>query len=642
MDYKGILTDKQRQEIIDILLKGGEEAVYLLENVNGIDINITDRYGRNALEYAATEQNVEIFQFLLDHGANVTSHNYGSYGKRREDILLFWATEKALEKIVKFLLERGAKATDEVVNNCGDNIMHLAVRSGNSSLVQHFLDLGISKRAVNKCDETALKIARKDANVEIVKLLTKGRATVDFKTSESSVSYQSGSFVIGNVTDEESLLHRACKAGSQIFVERFVTEGADVNAKNKEGYTALHLAIKKGNENIIKYLLERGANVHIKTADYGYNALHLAVKTWNTAIVELVLNYGAFIDGKSDCNESGTGRETALSIACSKQQINIVQLLLQRGANFFQNETNILERSSVKVVRLLLNSGINVDARNSEYGNTALMNHLDGYYGMDELWGAFQHYYFKNEGKNKIEQLLDHGANTENNEILDLALYGDYLEILLEYQSDIDSIKEESLRVNALDGRLAFDPNNVTSEDSHSRNRKLMIRHIVKRLSERLHVDERFLKRIEADQGFYDFKLKCQSEIDKMKDKKIPETSLSAYDVLICKDPSTLAAYSRNEKVLKAVSSIRCVIEYPVYASTLNHQLRRGKWRCLLLNSVQHFFSAITRVEGNQGLARLPKICEAMVFSHLSNKDLRILINVCNVPFKTEIGDVEI
>ena len=46
-----------------------------------------------------------------------------------------------------------------------------------------------------------------------------------------------------------------------------IKAGADVNAKNTYGWTALHQAAKKGKVNVIAALIKAGADVNAKTTD---------------------------------------------------------------------------------------------------------------------------------------------------------------------------------------------------------------------------------------------------------------------------------------------------------------------------------------------------------------------------------------
>ncbi len=77
-------------------------------------------------------------------------------------------------------------------------------------------------------------------------------------------------------------------------VQRLIEEGADVNAQDNQGHTALMYASGakfsqlKGNVNseVIQLLLEAGANVHISNA-WGRTALHFAVRRKLTETADL-------------------------------------------------------------------------------------------------------------------------------------------------------------------------------------------------------------------------------------------------------------------------------------------------------------------------------------------------------------------
>jgi len=78
---------------------------------------------------------------------------------------------------------------------------------------------------------------------------------------------------------------------NQVKVAKVLLErGADVNAREKDGGTALMCAAKDGNVKSVKFLLEHGADVHIKSND-GNTALDWA--TGNAQVIALLKQAGA-------------------------------------------------------------------------------------------------------------------------------------------------------------------------------------------------------------------------------------------------------------------------------------------------------------------------------------------------------------
>lgn len=70
--------------------------------------------------------------------------------------------------------------------------------------------------------------------------------------------------------------------------------GADVDARDRRGYSALHEASEcVGNEHVVRLLLTRGADVHARTTEVAREtALHLAAST-DPRIVQTLLEFGA-------------------------------------------------------------------------------------------------------------------------------------------------------------------------------------------------------------------------------------------------------------------------------------------------------------------------------------------------------------
>ena len=69
-------------------------------------------------------------------------------------------------------------------------------------------------------------------------------------------------------------------------------KGADINAKDKVGWTALHSASFKGHTEVVKVLLDKGADINAKGAD-GMMARDLAYNKGYTEIVKLIDGYAA-------------------------------------------------------------------------------------------------------------------------------------------------------------------------------------------------------------------------------------------------------------------------------------------------------------------------------------------------------------
>ena len=54
-------------------------------------------------------------------------------------------------------------------------------------------------------------------------------------------------------------LHKAAQFGYISIIQLLIENGADVNASNSEGETALHYAMKKNNAELEEYLRNQGA-----------------------------------------------------------------------------------------------------------------------------------------------------------------------------------------------------------------------------------------------------------------------------------------------------------------------------------------------------------------------------------------------
>ena len=73
------------------------------------------------------------------------------------------------------------------------------------------------------------------------------------------------------------LFVRASQSDCDEAIEHLILNGADVNAADAKGYSALHMAAEKSNEKVVKLLVTRGAKIGAVTKD-GVTVLQAAEK----------------------------------------------------------------------------------------------------------------------------------------------------------------------------------------------------------------------------------------------------------------------------------------------------------------------------------------------------------------------------
>ena len=168
---------------------------------------------------------------------------------------------------------------------------------------------------------------------------------------------------------ETTALYRAAQEGWFEIVHFLISQGADVNTKNRQGDPILFDVIENGDEKIARLLLEYEA----KSKSDGITALHIACSYPTRALVRLVLDYGAYIDAK---DPSG---QTPLYLATVGGFPSIVKLLLEEGARpniIISGRRTALYKSGDNdpsdVVKLLLRYGADPDLGYGRLGETKI------------------------------------------------------------------------------------------------------------------------------------------------------------------------------------------------------------------------------------------------------------------------------
>ena len=127
--------------------------------------------------------------------------------------------------------------------------------------------------------------------------------------------------------DGSTALHWAAHRNSQEVVQSLLDAGANVDASNELGATPLWLAASNGSEVLVEKLLSAGANPNVRLK-MGETPLMSASRAGNERTVALLLNAG----GDANAAEDERG-QTALMWAVAQSHTAVVALLLKNGAN---------------------------------------------------------------------------------------------------------------------------------------------------------------------------------------------------------------------------------------------------------------------------------------------------------------------
>lgn len=270
-------------------------------------------------------------------------------------------------------------------------LLHIAIDQRDESMVLVLLDYPVNLAAKNKDNLTALNAAAVKGLSGIVKVLLGRLGTANTQEKVSSLINASSAGHLGTV---EALLGSgiglegtsrieigvtaliaAARGGHVPVVKLLLQYGANIQAKESHGRSALHWAVMAGKQDAVAVLIQEHTRLRISVDirdNSGQPPLHWAARYGYEPIAEALIQNGAGV--KKRCQNGNT----SLTLASGYGQKGVVLVLLARGA-----DVNVADEQGMaslawaaknghyEVVKALLAKGAYID-RVDIYNQSAL------------------------------------------------------------------------------------------------------------------------------------------------------------------------------------------------------------------------------------------------------------------------------
>ncbi|XP_043568265.1 ankyrin-3 isoform X3 [Chiloscyllium plagiosum] len=373
----------------------------------GVDINICNQNGLNALHLASKEGHIGVVSELIQLGANVDA------ATKKGNTALHIASLAGQAEVVHVLVTNGANINAQSQN--GFTPLYMAAQENHLEVVKFLLDNGASQSIATEDGFTPLAVALQQGHDQVVSLLlendTKGKVRLPAlhiaarkdDTKAAALLLQNDhnadveSKMMVNRTTESGFtpLHIAAHYGNINIATLLLNRGAAVDFTARNDITPLHVASKRGNANMVKLLLDRGSQIEAKTRD-GLTPLHCAARSGHEQVVEMLLDRGAPIlsktkNGLSPLHMATQGDHlhsvkllllhdvpvddvtndylTALHVAAHCGHYKVAKVLLEKKANPNAKALNgftplhiACKKNRIKVMDLLLKYGASIQA----------------------------------------------------------------------------------------------------------------------------------------------------------------------------------------------------------------------------------------------------------------------------------------
>jgi len=349
---------------------------FLIERKAGV--NIKNSSGATPLHEAARSGKVSVINLIIKNGAEINTQDANG-----NSVLHIAAPVENHQEVIKLFLDNGVNPN--LRDDHGDTPLHVLVSLNRGpETVRTLLDGNVDISARNVTGQTPLYLAVHESRLALIPLLL-SRGSDIFAADNSGVTpFDYAMKVKGPILDAlitpetaqqkdsagNTILHLAVKnRGDALIIGKILDQNANINARNRDGDTALHIAARTNQKEAGEYILSKRANIFYANSA-GESPLYIAL-THPSGVLQWMFTH------ETAKAHDGLGNTMLHYVALWRMDKHIPFIIQQGVSTEAANATGetplfwAVKYDGASTVKALLSASANLHARDS-LGNSVL------------------------------------------------------------------------------------------------------------------------------------------------------------------------------------------------------------------------------------------------------------------------------